>query len=179
MKPVLIPDESQKPAGYLLLRDRHGINCLPHHVESLITNGTRHTHSTPEKTVEMYPKTYWPRESVFDHLEFALKREGLHLQLLRAWLPQLPAEHLAAYIQSKPTSVYARRIWFLYEEFSGRRLNLSDVTQGNYVNLLDARDYYTGPVSRSPRHRVNVNLLGNFTFSPMVRRTKKLKEALI
>lgn len=125
----------------------------------------------------MYPKTYWPGESDFDHLEFALKREGLHLQLLRAWLPQLPAEHLAAYIQSKPTSVYARRIWFLYEEFSGRRLNLSDVTQGNYVNLLDARDYYTGPVSRSPRHRVNVNLLGNFTFSPMVRRTKKLKVA--
>lgn len=51
------------------------------------------------------------------------------------------------------------------------------MTQGNYVDLIDPRDYYTGPITRSPRHRVNVNLLGNFAFSPMVRRTKTLRAA--
>ena len=126
---------------------------------------------------ETYTKTYWPGESDFAHLEFALKREGLHLQLLRALLPRLAADQLAAYIQSKPTSVYARRIWFLYEELSSQRLNLPDVTTGNYVDLLDPRDYYTGPARRSPRHRVNVNLLGNLAFSPLVRKTKALKAA--
>ena len=129
------------------------------------------------KLEETYTRTYWPGEGDFDHLEFALKREGLHLQLLRALLPRLPADQLAIYIQSKPTSAYARRIWFLFEEFSGQRLNLPDVTVGNYVDLLDPRDYYTGPVTRSPRHRVNLNLLGSLTFSPMVRRTKTLKAA--
>lgn len=69
-------------------------------------------------------------------MEFALKREGLHLQLLRALLPRLPAEDLAAYVRSKPTSAYARRIWYLFEEFSGQRLDLPDVAQGNYVDLL-------------------------------------------
>ena len=150
---------------------------MPHHVESFVTQGTRHTHSMPARVEETYPGSYWPGEGDFEHLEFALKREGLHLQLLRALLPRLAAAEVAAYVQSKPTSAYARRIWFLFEEFSGQRLNRTDVTQGNYVDLLDERDYYTGPATRSPRHRVNVNLLGNLNFSPMLRRTKTLKTA--
>ena len=177
MSPTSVAHDSRRPAGYLLLRQRHALNCLPHHVESFVTHGTRQTHSTPAKVEETYPRTYWPGESDFAHLEFALKREGLHLQLLRALLPRLPSDELAAYVQSKPTSTYARRIWFLYEGFSGQRLNLPDVAQGNYVDLLDPRDYYTGPVTRSPRHRVNVNILGQLAFTPLVRRTKALKTA--
>jgi Fic/DOC family len=169
--------DARRPAGYLLLRQRYGLNCLPHHVESFITHGKRHTHSTPAKVEEAYPRAYWPGEDNCAHLEFALKHEGLHLQLLRAVLPQILPSELIDYITSKPTSSYARRIWFLYEEFSGKNLDLPDVTQGNYVDLLDPRDYYTGPISRSPRHRVNVNLLGSTAFSPLVRRTKTLKAA--
>ena len=114
----------------------------------------------------------WPD---FGHLEFALKREGIHLELLRALLPRLAPEAVTAYVKSKPTGSYARRIWYLYEEFTGTRLALPDVRQGNYVDLLDGRSYYTGPSVRSQRHRVNVNLPGSFAFSPLVRRTKKLK----
>jgi len=170
-------NDSNRPAGYLLLRRRHALEALPHYVESFVTAGTRRTHSTLELTKERYPPSYWPGESDFAHLEFALKREGLHLQLLRALLPRLPEDQLTDYIRSKPTSAYARRIWFLYEEFAGRRLNLRDVGQGNYVDLLDPRDYYTGPATRKPRYRVNMNLLGDLAFSPVVRRTKALKTA--
>ena len=171
------PNDSRRPAGYLWLRQRFAINCLPHPVESFITSGIRHTHTTPLKVEEMYPKPYWPGEDEFAQLEFALKHEGLHLQLLRALLPKLPADQVSTYIRSKPTSIFARRIWYLYEGFSGQRLNLPDVTQGNYVDLLDPRDYYTGPAIRSSRQRVNVNLPGNLAFSPLVRRTKTLKTA--
>ena len=177
MAPPPSSEESRRSAGYLLLGQRYGIASLPYAVESYVTQGTRRTHTTPEKTEEFYPRTYWPGDTDLDHLEFALKREGLHLQLLRALLPRLPAHELAAYVRSKPTSAYARRIWFLFEEFSGQRLDLPDVTQGNYVDLLDPRDYYTGQAARSQRHRVNSNLLGTLAFSPMVRRTKELKAA--
>lgn len=177
MTPKSIPAGGVQPAGYLLLQQRYGLGCLPHHVESFVTHGMRRTHTTPEKTLETYPRRYWPGEGDFDHLEFALKREGLHLQLLRVLLPRLPADAVTAYVQSKPTSAYARRIWFLYEEFSGQRLTLGDVTQGNYVELLDSQDYYTSPAIRSPRHRVSVNLLGSVAFSPVVRRSRKLKVA--
>lgn len=126
---------------------------------------------------ETYPRSYWPGEDDFDHLEFAFKREGLHLQLLRALMPRLAADRVADYVRSKPTSAYARRIWFLYEAFSGNRLDLPDISQGNYADLIDPEDYYTGPAQRSPRHRVNVNLLGSLAFCALVRRTRKLQEA--
>jgi len=135
---------TRRPAGYLLLRQRHAIACLPHHVESYVTHSTRQTYAMPMLTEEVYPRSYWPGDTDFDHLEFALKREGLHLQLLRTLLPRLPACQLTAYIQSKPTSSYARRIWFLYEGFSGRRLDLPDVTVtvacsgGTYIRSLAA-----------------------------------------
>jgi hypothetical protein len=169
--------DSRQAAGYLLLQQRHDIPCLPHFVESFIGQGARITHTNALRTEETYPKIYWPGESDFDHLEFALKYEGVHLQFLRAWLPQVPADELAAYLHSKPTSSYARRIWLLYETFAGRQLDLPDVTQGNYVDLLDPRDYYTGPKIRSPRYRVNVNLMGTFDFCPLIRRTKTLQAA--
>jgi hypothetical protein len=167
--------EVRRAVGYLWLRQRHAINCLPHHVESFVTTGARQTHSTPLKREEIYPKSYWPGDDDFSHLEFALKHEGLHLQLLRDLLPRLSADQVSSYIQSKPTSIFARRIWYLYENFSGRRLDLPDVSQGNYADLLDERDYYVGPDQRSSRQRVNVNLLGTPVFCPLVRRTKTLQ----
>src|SRR2546427_254802 len=115
--------EGLRPAGYALLWQRHNLNCLPHHVESFVASqGIRRTHSAPHKTEEIYQKSYWPGETDFDHLEFALKHEGLHLQLLRALLPRYSPEEVASYVQGKPTSAYSRRIWFLYEEFTGKKL---------------------------------------------------------
>ena len=96
--------ETQRPAGYLLLRDRHALQCLPNPIESFVGPGTRRTNATQERTQEIYPKSYWPGGSDFDHLEFALKREGVHLQLLRTLLPRLPGDALTAYIHSKLTT---------------------------------------------------------------------------
>lgn len=169
---------NRQPAGYLHLRTKHALDALPHHVESyIVKHGSRKTQSLLEKTQEIYPMAYWPGDSDFAHLEFAFKYEGMHLQLLRALLPKYPAEEVTAYVKSKPTSAYARRVWLLYEEFAKHRLELPDLRQGNYVDLLNADDYYTGPALPSRRHRVYINLLGNLSFSPMVRRTKRLKVA--
>ncbi len=54
--------------------------------------------------------------------------------------------------------------------------DLPDATQGNYVDLADPQTYYTGVPERSPRHRVNMSLLGTPAFSPVIRRTKALAE---
>lgn len=116
--PLTIPSpDAPRPAGYLRLQQRHGLNCLPNHVESYVSHGTRQTLDTPGRRKETYPRTYWPGDDDFAHLEFALKREGLHLQLLRALLPRIPAGEMTAYVQSKPTiaisSPLVRRIWLI------------------------------------------------------------------
>src|SRR4051812_34931662 len=115
-------ENGRRSTGYLFLRERHTLNCLPHYVESWVTaQGGRHTKTVQGKIEETYPKSYWPGEGDFEHLEFALKYEGLHLQLLRSLLPRYAASEMDEYVRSKPTGVYARRIWFLYEAFTGIR----------------------------------------------------------
>ncbi|HEV2392373.1 MAG TPA: Fic family protein, partial [Verrucomicrobiae bacterium] len=80
------------------------------------------------------------------------------------------------YIRSKPTGKYARRLWYLFELLTGKRLPIDDLTTANYVDLLEADEYYTTAPVQVRRQRVNDNLLGDARFSPTVRRTAKLAE---
>ena len=84
----------------------------------------------------------------------------------------MPADDVLAYVRSRPTGKYARRLWFLYEFLTDRTLPLNDLRQGNYVDLLGPEAYYTvGSPRRVRRQRVNDNLLGDRRFCPTVRRT--------
>lgn len=161
--------------GYRLLQERHSIACLPHWVESFAISGARRSEQTPEQAREFYPEVYWPGDSDWDHLEFALKHEGLNLPLLRALLPRIAEPAMRDYVMERPRSEYRRRLWFLYEEITRRKLDIPDVSTGNNVLLLDPEMYHTGRPTRSPRHRVLNNLPGTLAFSPLVRRTRALR----
>lgn len=166
------------PIGYKWLARHFEVDPIPHHVESYLAQpGVRIQEKDGGKSREIYPHTTYRFESVLDHLKFALKREGLHLQLLRMILPRLPAKEITAYIRSKPTGANARRLWYLYEHFSGKRLAIPDLSVGNYVDLLDANLYFTGLVRKDRRWRINRNLLHTIHFSPMLRRTATLHPA--
>lgn len=166
---------SLTPIGYTWLAKQYEVQAIPHFVESYLAQpGLRKTEQDGPRTREIYSYTQHDPQSPFDHLEFALKREGLHLELLKQVLPQLPATDVTAYIRSTPTGSYARRIWYLYERFSGQTLPIPDVSTGNYVDLLDEQLYFTGPVSKQPRWRINRNLLHTVHFSPFVRKTAAL-----
>jgi hypothetical protein len=124
---------------------------------------------------EVYRPQYWPGETVGDHLEFALKYDGVNLALLARIFEKVPAEVLTEYIMSKPTGKYARRIWFFYEFLTEKHLPIDDMSTGNYVYASESKDYYTlQKGERSPRHRIVNNLLGPRAFCPVVRKTDKL-----
>ncbi len=157
--------------GYVWLAERFAVVTLPYWRESrALSKGMRRSVERDGRQVEYFPAARDPGEDVFAHLEFGLKREGLHLELLRKVLPKLDPGEVAAHVRSKPTGRYARIIWFLYEEFARTRLDLPDLEMGGYVNLLDERIYVAGPVRKVKRQRINVNLLGSLDFAPMVRR---------
>lgn len=125
-------------------------------------------------TLYIYPPSYRLSDAVFEHLEFAIKYEGINLYILKKVLMQLDPGEITAYIKTKPTGKYTRILWYLYEKFSGKQLSLIDLRQGTYVPLLDPKDYYSGKPKRSPRHRVADNLLGSLSFAPIVRKTPLL-----
>jgi len=160
-----------KPLGYAWVAERFGIVTMPHWKESRsLSKGARRIIERDGRVIEYLPASQGPGDDVFEQLEFALRREGLHLELLRKVLKQnIDLVELTAYVRKKPTGRYARILWILYEGFTRDRLDIPDLKQGNYVDLLDPAIYVTGPVRKEKRQRINSNLLGTGHFSPFVR----------
>jgi hypothetical protein len=121
-----------------------------------------------------------PLEDTEDaHLEFALKHEGVSLEVLAAYFrargPEVEGA-LTRLVEATPTGVYARRLWCLYEWLTGRTLPLPALSTGNYQPLLDPALHVTAPGrGRFKRQRLVDNLLGVRDFCPMVRRTEALR----
>jgi hypothetical protein len=163
-------------AGYAFLIERHRLNVLPNwHTSSVSPTGTVRSTLQDEQVESVYPQSYWPGDRTGDHLEFALKYDGVNLGILSALFDAVAADEITAWITSKPTGKYARRVWFLYEFLTGREIQLPDLTKGNYIELLETDRYYTtAPGRRVQRQRVIDNLLGGRTFCPIIRRTGKL-----
>ena len=165
-----------RPAGYAYLIKAYAIEGMPNwHTSSVSATGTHYTNIQDGIVEEVFRAQYWPGDTAGDHLEFALKYDGTNLGLLDQIFKKVPEDTITEYIQSKPTGKYARRIWFFYEFLTGKQLPIGDMTSGNYVDALEARDYYTVENGeRSSRHRIVNNLLGPQAFCPIVRRTENL-----
>ena len=163
-------------AGYAFLIEKLQLSVLPNwHTSSVSPTGTLRSTVQGGQVESVYPQSYWPGGGTGDHLEFALKYDGVNMDILSALFEAGTAEEITAWITSKPTGKYARRIWFLYEFLTGRGLPLTDLTKGNYIELLEADCYYTtAPGRRVQRQRVIDNLLGGRSFCPVIRRTDKL-----
>lgn len=166
-----------KPAGYAALVERYHLDIIPHWHRSLITTATTHKKETIGGMVEeTYPLRYWPGDTLGDHMEFALKYDGMNLAILSSLFQVAAEDDILIYIKSSPTGKYVRQVWYLYELLIGRRLPLDDLKQGNYIDLLDAEHYYTTTTpQRIRRQRINYNLLGDVHFCPIVRRTEHLR----
>ena len=167
-----------RPAGYAWLLNRFGLTAMPNsHTSFVATTGGRQQNVQGGRVEDIYTRQYWPGEKIGDHLEFALKYDGVSLSSLKVVFDALAEDELVDYIKSKPTGKYARRIWFFYEFLTGRRLPIDNLSRGNYLEALEPDVYYTLPRGEnSRRHRIINNLLGPREFCPIVRQTAKLKE---
>jgi hypothetical protein len=168
-----------RAAGYEALIERYQLDVIPNWHSSFVAVETQvHKIEKEVNTVkELYPERYWPGESAGEQLEFALKYDGINLSILFSVFKTMDEEELLQYLHSKPTGKYARRLWYLYEFLTGKKLPIEDMKQGNYVDLLDKELYYTLDTGRSiKRQRIRDNQLGDKHFCPTVRRTEKLQK---
>lgn len=172
-----MPETEPRPAGYAALIQRLDLEVVSNWHQSGVSQSNRRRVDTTDGIVnEVYPASYWPGETIGDHLEFALKYDGTNLGLLAAIFDAADASDITSFIQSKPTGKYARRIWYLYELLTGSTLPIDDLSRGNYVDLLEPEAYYTTePGRRARRQYINDNLLGDARFCPLVRRTETLR----
>ncbi|MFV8751075.1 Fic family protein [Nannocystaceae bacterium ST9] len=167
-------------AGYTRLLERHGVAspALRHASWISATVGKRQALPIDLGVEESFPPSYRPADTDYDHLVFALKYDGLDLAALARIFAAIDRHELEARLREQPQSKYARRLFFLFERLTGSTLDLADVAPVAYVGVLDPDEHYTARGSRSARHRVVDNLLGELGgFCPLVRRTSRLDES--
>jgi len=164
------------PVGQAALIAKFGLRVPPPAVTSLVGPGVRRTTVEDSRTVEKYPQSYAPEDSLIGHIKFALRYEPLQLGILAAAFKVADPRELEAWVRAEPTGAYARRAWFFYEWLTGRTLDLPDAGVVTYTDALDGKLHITtakGITSR--RHKVSDNILGRPGFAPTVRRTPRLE----
>lgn len=118
-----------------------------------------------------------PQDYLYSNLVFGIKYEGINLLFFKKLFESLDEFVIEEMITNEPLSQFSRRIWFLYEWFSQRKLHIPDLNEGNYVPLLDEKLQYTiGKGENSQRHRIKNNLPGTVDFCPLVNRSEKLEK---
>jgi Fic family protein len=167
-----LPEPGARYAGYAALIERYSLQVpVPDH---LCVIGARH---------KMYDRDLWrvftprhePDNTIFGHLVFALRYEGIELLVLKALFKTIVPAEITQIVKNEPTGSYSRRIWFLYEWLLDAQVDLPNVEKGNFVSLVNEKLQYAGVSERSKRHRVNNNLPGCRGYCPMIRRTEKLE----
>jgi Fic/DOC family len=158
-------------AGYAALIAEHNLNVPA--PDFLCAIGIKHRKYEKEGWRYFTPR-HQPGDSLYAHLTFALKYEGIDLAVLKALFEKITREVIAEIVKSEPTGAYSRRIWFLYEWLCEEKLDIADAAQGNFVSLLNDALQYSGLSRNSKRHRVRNNLPGTRRFCPLIRRTEKL-----
>lgn len=134
----------------------------------------KHKQYENDQWIVLSPR-YMPEDHLMGHLTFAFKYEGVDLAVLKKLFEVLSKEEVTALIAAEPTGQYSRRLWLLYEWLMNVRLNLPDLTAGNYVDVLDEKLQFGSASVKSKRHRVNNNLPGVYEFCPLIRKTPALQ----
>lgn len=167
-----VKPEANRLAGYAFITRQFNLQVLPHwHMSEVGGSQLQKIVEADGRIREIFPNSYWPGSVRLDHLEFALKYDGINLEILSEVFNKVKIEELAAWITSKPQGQYTRRIWYLYEWITGKQLEIADLTKGNYIDLVDKDKYYTTGEQMIRRQRIRNNLLGNPRFCPIIRRT--------
>ncbi|MDI1354541.1 MAG: Fic family protein [bacterium] len=159
-------------AGYAAIIEFHNLK-IPIPAQLALISDKHKAYDTDEWRV-LTPR-HKPEESLAAQLTFALKYEGVDLAVLKALFTSVNQKEILSLIEKEPTGSYSRKIWFLYEWLTDKKLKLADVHVGNYIDLLDDSLQYKGTAIASKRHRVRNNLPGVKDFCPLIRKTEKIE----
>jgi hypothetical protein len=150
-----------KATGYQALIQRFSLKAFQPVASSWIhEKAGRVTERRDGRVEEYYPARYDPGDGWQAELGFALRHEGIELQILSTLFAALDPAELAAWVAQSPLGKSTRVAWYLYEWMTGKSLSLPDLDQGNYIPLIDPDAYVTLPGRRIKRQRVLDNLLG-------------------
>ncbi|QTR49389.1 Fic family protein [Candidatus Thiothrix anitrata] len=119
----------------------------------------------------LFPHGVALQDTPLGHLEFAIKHEGINLEVIDAAFEHIQPEALVTRLTQTPNGESIRRLCFLWEWLRGSTLNTSASPTGKYIDLFPSDVYFTAQHGeRHKTYRITNNALGNAQFCPTVRR---------
>lgn len=168
------------PVGALWLMSYAGVEpVFPLYVISSI-GGRRETIKDGDFCHNIYQGTMRPTETIAAHLQFHIRHEIVHLELLFRLFQKIGGDEVQQWINNEPTGQYARRTAFLYEWLTAGTLEVPVNLGGNYVDALNPKKLVTSSpaqVVKNARWRVNANLAGSPNLCPMLVKTEGFVQA--
>lgn len=166
-----------KQAGYAYLASQEGISAFTPSVTAEVRSVRRKEMigNTLAIPAAMLP----PEGDILAHVMFALKHEGINLQILMQAMRLVPEDQmLVAYSQS-PTGKYLRKACYLWESVNQRRLPVDPDLKGKkHVPLFDPDHYITAAGTRDSRWGVAFNGLGTLGYCVAVQKTDEINNLL-
>jgi hypothetical protein len=160
-----------------------GLDVTPLTQVARIDGRTRHREAKMEGHTEVltFDAKYAPEDSFSGGLQFALRYEGVNLQVLDALFEHCGPKPLEEWLIRTPTSAYARRAGFLFEWLTQTSLNVPSLSKKvNWVPVLDEELQFGLGETQDLNHkfRVRNNLPGTRDFCPLVRKNTAIRAHL-
>lgn len=156
--------------GYAQLVERLALPVRPVLKPAEVSGSVNRRVDSAERS--LFPRGVAIEDTLVGHLEFALRHEGVNLEVIDALFEHLPPEDLLSRLEAVPNSAPLRRACHLWEWLTGRELPATALPTGSYVDLFPPDEYVTaGQVTNDRKFRVRNNALGTPDFCPVVRRT--------
>jgi len=176
--------------GYSHLVQHYALPTLPLDIEAAVESSARGRMLKQQggRLHLLVEPKYLPKNSLAGHLQFALRYEGVNLQVLALLFDQVDGKRVAAvktslcqWLQTNPASRYARRACFLYEWLTQTSLPMDDPVseRASYVAAIDTRQQFAPESgSKCARFRIIDNLPGTPEFCPLVSKSEYLQGML-
>jgi hypothetical protein len=165
--------------GYAYLIARESLTALPLDqtaaIDTAVKGRTRVNRG--DQVVLQFESKYRPAPTLRTHVQFALRYEGINLQVLALLFAAVGGEEVDAWLADRPESAYARCTAFLYEWLTGNTLTASANAKTAFVPVLNPKlQFEFAHGTRNAKFRVIDNLPGTPSFCPLVRKTPFLEE---
>jgi hypothetical protein len=163
-------------AGYEFLRESLGLSAFAPRRPALVKPVTR-VEKTPT-FLAIPPHVAPTSREPLEHILFALKHEGVNLQILAEAMTHVQPAALVEELRGTPSGGYIHLACYLWETLTQNTLEDIPEIAGPSIELFDPRDYITGPAQRNARWRVVFNGLGSPRYCATVERTAAIQSAI-
>lgn len=166
-------------AGFSALEKQLSLRPVQPLTSTCKISNSRKTTTRDGFTVEIFPQSYQPDDTLRGHFEFGLKYDDLNLEWLCRFFQAAGSGWIESWVADAPNSVYARRAGFLFEWLTGSRLNVMPKITAGYEPAISPADYLTSQhPERVQRWRILNNMPGTPQWCPLVRITQDLRQAI-